>query len=555
MRRAALLFAGIALVASAAYSGEGIVRRSARRIPGRYIVVLGSAADAAAVANTVRSLPAARIDHSYTRGLKGFAVEMSDDDAVKLAGDSRVAVVEEDATFSATTISWGLDRIDQRFLPLNGTYVSSGTGAGVTVYVADTGILAEHIDLAGRVAPGFNAVPDGGTTTDCNGHGTHVAGIIAGTRFGVAKSATLVPVRVLDCNGMGSTSTLLAGLDWILQDYSQSPRPAVLNLSLGGDGSWSVDSEVNSLISAGVTTVVAAGNSNINACNVSPARVPAALTVGASTEDDQRASFSNYGQCVDVFAPGSNILSDWYSSPTAGAVTSGTSSAAPFVAGVAALSLETYPSASPSTVAQTIVSQATLDVLGSVGEGSPNRLLFSLIGSLSEPMVADSQLLSDPSFDYGETFWTSDICTIINPTGCTPGVIDDVTYYSLPSRSGNGHAAIGGPPTTFHLMSESVTVPSTVRRAELSFYLWIVSKNKKSSAADVMTVEIRDRNGALLETVGKFSNLDTCATYLQRRFDVSRYRGMTIRIAFTGTQSQGPPTWFVLDDVALNVWR
>ena len=552
MKRTALFLAGIVLVAMASFAGEGNVRRSPRRIPGRYIVVLESGADAAAVANTVRGLQGARVRHTYERGFKGLAVEISDADAQALAGDSRVQFVEEDATVSAATAPWGLDRIDQRFAPLNGTYVSGGTGDGVAVYVVDTGI-AHHGDFGGRVAAGFDAVGDGRGTTDCNGHGTHVAGVIGGSTYGVAKSVALVPVRVLDCNGSGSLSTLIAGLDWVLRDHADTPRPAVVNMSLGGDASSALDAEVNLLIAAGLTPVVAAGNGNDDACKSSPARVPGALTVGAMTETDQRAAFSNYGACVDVFAPGTNIVSDWYTSPTATAVASGTSAAAPFVAGVAALCLEKYPDASPAAVAQTIVSQATLDVLGAVGTGSPNRLLFSLIGSLSAPGTSDSQLLADPGFDYGTIFWTSDICTVIQPIGCPPGDAFDIQ--SFPARSGNGHAAIGGPARTFHLSSEPVTIPSTVSRAELSFYLWVSSKNKKKSADEVLTVEIRSGSGALLETLGTFSNLDACATYLQRQFDVSRYRGATIRISFTGVQDQGPPTWFLLDDVGLNIWR
>ena len=340
---------------------------------GRFIVTLHDGADPRGVAAEYRRNGGADVDFVYTAALRGFAGEFSQGALGRLQADGRVARLERDGVASASAVgSWGLDRIDQRDLPLNQTYSAPATGAGVTAYVIDTGIQP-HADFGARLVPGTDSVSGGNGQGDCNGHGTHVAGTIGGTAYGVAKSVTLVPVRVLDCGGSGYWSWIIAGVDWVTR---QAARPAVANMSLGGGASASVDDAVRESIASGVTYAVAAGNSNQDACRYSPARTAEALTVGATTSSDARASYSNYGRCLDLFAPGSSITSAWIGSTSATRTISGTSMASPHVAGAAALHLSANPGASPSSVASALVGQASSGRVGSPGRYSPNLLLY-----------------------------------------------------------------------------------------------------------------------------------------------------------------------------------
>lgn len=346
-----------------------------------FIANSGTSARAAAVSTMLSRVASQhrlnRAEKVFSRVLHGGVYHMTMNEAQQLSLDSNVAYVERDQIFTinSTTQSnptWGLDRIDQSSSSLSRSYTYPDAGLPVNVYVIDTGILTTHQQFGGRASSAVDVVDNDNNATDCNGHGTHVAGTVGSQTYGVAKNAKLFAVRVLDCEGSGSTSDVIAGVEWVTAHHV---KPAVANMSVGGGASQALDDAIAASIQAGVTYVVAAGNENTKACNSSPARMPLAITVGSTTSSDARSDFSNYGSCVSVFAPGSDITSTWYTSNTATNKISGTSMASPHVAGVAALYLAAHPTATPAQVKAALLAGSLSGKVSSAGSGSPNRLI------------------------------------------------------------------------------------------------------------------------------------------------------------------------------------
>jgi hypothetical protein len=622
-------------------------------VPEEYIVVFHSDAKGVArlggpsvLAQDLALKHGGTVLKTYEHALQGFLVKMPEARVRNLLSDPRVKYVQENGRLQVvatqTGATWGIDRVDQASLPLNQTYNYNADGTGVHAYIIDTGVRLTHSQFTGRMGNGYDSITVGGTGADCHGHGTHVAGTVGGTTHGLAKKVIIHPVRVLDCQGSGTDAQVIDGINWVA---ANAVKPAVANMSLGGGASQALDDSVTALVNSGVATAVAAGNDNSNACNYSPARAAAAITVGSTTSSDARSSFSNYGTCLDIYAPGSSITSASNASDTGTTSMSGTSMASPHVAGVAALYLSANPTATAQQVRDALVNNGTAGKVTSPGTGSPNVLLYSgFIGGGTPPPVDTTppttsitaptggatvsgtttisanasdnvgvsrveffsgttllgtdttapysfawnttaavngsyslttkafdaagnsatsaavsvtvnntvgncgiteNLLLNPGFDSGNVNWT-----------ITSGVIDGTTSGAAP-HAGTYKAWLNGyGSTSTDYAWQQITIPATACSASLSFFVHITtSETTTTTAYDKLAIQIRDGAGTLKATLATYSNLNKSTSYTQKTFDLSAYKGQTIRVQFNGTEDSAAKTSFFVDSTALTITR
>ena len=519
-------------------------------VAGSYLVVLENGAAATGAADVARSLAAryhGRIGQIYSSALHGFSVRLTAAQALRLAASPEVAYVEQDQVVRPFATqpnppSWGLDRIDQRNLPLDNSYTYTTTAANVHVYVIDTGIRITHQDFGGRASYGRDVIDNDNIADDCNGHGTHAAGVAGGTAHGVAKGVQLVAVRALSCAGSATTAQVVAGIDWVT---ANAVTPAVANLAIGGGISTALDTAVTNSINSGVTYSVVAGASNSDACNFSPARVPAAITTGATDINDQRASFSNFGPCLDLFAPGVGITSTAHTSDTATVTLSGTSMATAHVTGAAALILADHPTFTPQQVRDTMVANATPGVVGNPGPGSPNLLLYTLFGAAPVTVFFDNfetnlgwttnptgtDTATTGQWQRGDPQQTSSGGTVYQLGTTVSGINDLVTG----AAAGSGVSAFDIDGGLTSIRSPAIALPTGTLTLSFSWYL---AHRTNASSADFLRVKVvGSTTSTMFQQLGAATNRG--GVWRTASVNVSGFGGQTVRLLIEAADAGG----------------